>query len=51
MDNSLVLKKLVTRGREAKVLILVVMDNSLVPFINPRLREVLQGLNPCCNGQ
>ena len=51
MDNSLVQLKKISDREEQKVLILVVMDNSLV--LNPQIQNKFFSvcLNPCCNGQ
>ena len=40
----------VARGEDGEVLILVVVDNGLVPPTGKELEKVLS-LNPCCSGQ
>ena len=52
MENALVQKKpTVEELVEQKVLILVLMENALVPIVETSSRLSVEGLNPCFNGK
>ena len=52
MENALVQKKTTVEELvEQKVLILVLMENALVPIVETSSRLSVEGLNPCFNGK
>ena len=52
MDNGLVLCNEVKYGTsDFEVLILIIVDNGLVPKIRQNMPELSCCINPCCSGQ
>ena len=51
MDNGLVLFMIILMIMNILVLILVVVDNGLVPMLLITMVLVMLSLNPCCSGQ
>ena len=51
MDNGLVPSMLFGEKNGNGVLILVVMEDGLVPLLVPALCRTTTCLNPCCNGR